>query len=87
MKIMKALRKTSARNPLARRRNLNHAAHMLMTALTLGLWLPVWLVLCLRNEGWKSSHNWLLAGKASVGLARMDRLDMTPEMRSRLADR
>lgn len=85
MSNMRTLRKTTARNPLARRRNLNHARHMLLTILTLGLWLPVWLALCLRNEGWKSGHNWLLAGKAPVGIARMDRLDMTPELRHRLA--
>lgn len=85
MSPMRELRKASVRNPLARRRNLNHARHMLLTILTLGLWLPVWLALCLRNEGWKSGHNWLLAGKAPVGLARMDRLDITPELRNRLA--
>lgn len=85
MSTKKFLRKASTRNVLVRRRNLNHAAHASLTILTLGLWLPVWLALCLRNEGWKSSHNWLLAGKAPVGIARLDRLDVSPEMRRRLA--
>jgi len=77
--------RTNQTHLVHRHNNLNHGLHAALTALTLGLWLPVWLALCLFNEGWKSGHNWLLAGKGSVGLARLERLDVSPELRRRLA--
>ena len=64
--------------------NLNHLVHALLTLGTFGFWLPVWLVQCLRHEGWKSRFNWTLAGHSSSGMHRIDRMDLSPETRRML---
>ncbi len=65
--------------------NLNHGLHAVLTLASLGLWLPVWTWLCLRNEGWKSRYNWTVAGRSHVGLQRIERLDLELDQLHRLA--
>lgn len=78
-----ALKKQSRIDAFHRPANLNHALHMVLTVFTLGLWLPVWTFLALRNEGWKSGHGWITAGKNIKGMTRINRLDISPELRRR----
>jgi len=42
-----------ARSQVFARQAPNHLLHMNLSLWTLGLWLPVWLVLCLQRGGWK----------------------------------
>ncbi|HMM38024.1 MAG TPA: hypothetical protein PKB11_04640 [Desulfovibrio sp.] len=77
----------AARSLIFRRSNLNHGLHAALTLLSLGLWLPIWVAMCLSHEGWKSGHNWTLAGKTGVGLSRIERLQLEPEQLRRMAHR
>lgn len=33
----------------------NHVVHLIITIITMGLWLPVWLMACVRFGGWQCS--------------------------------
>ena len=41
------------RNVLIRRPGTNHVLHLLLSCLTLGLWLPVWLLCSIKIGGWR----------------------------------
>lgn len=44
-------------NVMAQRNTVNHLLHLVLVLLTLGLWLPVWLVLVLANMGgWRCTR-------------------------------
>lgn len=41
---------------LAVRPGTNHVLHLLLSIVTLGIWLPVWLGLSIKFGGWKCSQ-------------------------------
>ena len=41
------------RNVLARRKGTNHVLHLLLSIITVGLWLPIWLLASVRMGGWR----------------------------------
>lgn len=45
--------KRCARHVLARRPGPAHVLHLVLSVITGGLWLPVWLLSCLRFGGWR----------------------------------
>ena len=60
---------------------LNHSIHAVLTLLTLGLWLPVWTTVSIRNE-----QSLRTKMKSSiVDLRSIERLEISPESRRQLA--
>ncbi|WP_027178391.1 hypothetical protein [Maridesulfovibrio bastinii] len=60
---------------------VNHSIHAVLTLATLGLWLPVWTVVCIRHAKKVESM-----GKSSlIDLRKIERLEISPEYKSRLA--
>lgn len=43
------------RQVLARRPATNHVLHLIMTIITLGMWLPIWLLSSVKFGGWRCS--------------------------------
>lgn len=80
MYALSALKTRAFRGAYTSRRNINHLSHALLTLATFGLWLPVWLYFCLKREGWKHSHNWVVAGRPYVGLKQIERMEVSPEL-------
>ena len=58
--------------------------HLLLTMLTLGLWLPVWIALAWRSRLWACAMCGALAGRGVAGLERIEAMDLTPEDRQRI---
>jgi len=52
--------RTCNRPSLIRRKGVNHVLHLLLTLVTLGLWLPVWVVLSAMNNE-RSQSGWRCA--------------------------
>lgn len=64
-----------------RSEEVSHSIHAVLTLATLGLWLPVWTVVCIRNAKQIEStrHNSL------IDLRKIERLEISPEYKSLLA--
>ncbi|MFW5721768.1 MAG: hypothetical protein ACOCVU_02820 [Desulfohalobiaceae bacterium] len=66
------------------RRPPNHLLHFLLSLLTLGLWVPVWIYVSWQARRWTCSMCSSLAGRGEVGLERIENIDLTPEDRQRI---
>ena len=47
--------KVCDKNVLVWRKGTNHILHLILSLLTLGLWLPVWIFISIKIGGWKCS--------------------------------
>ncbi len=60
---------------------VSHSIHAVLTLATLGLWLPVWTVVCIRHTKQLQSMD-----KSSlVDLRKIERLEISPEYKRQLA--
>ncbi|WP_432738566.1 hypothetical protein [Maridesulfovibrio sp. FT414] len=57
----------------------NHSLHAVLTIATLGLWLPVWTVVAIRQTNRTKMRSTL------VDLRHIERLEISPEYRRQLA--
>lgn len=57
----------------------NHSLHAVLTIATLGLWLPVWTVVAIRQTNRNQMRSTL------VDLRHIERLEISPEYRRQLA--
>jgi len=48
--------KTCQGNTLARRKGTNHILHLLLTLLTGGLWVIVWILTSVKIGGWRCTQ-------------------------------
>jgi hypothetical protein len=56
------------RQTLARRKTPSHVLHLLLTIFTAGLWLPVWILCCVRiGSGWRCATCGRITKGASSG--------------------
>ncbi|CCO22993.1 hypothetical protein [Maridesulfovibrio hydrothermalis] len=56
---------------------VNHSIHAVLTIASLGLWLPVWTVICVKSRAKMRS--------TLVDLRHIERLEISPEYRRQLA--
>ncbi|KKN68331.1 hypothetical protein LCGC14_0452070 [marine sediment metagenome] len=47
--------KVCDKNVLVWRKGTNHILHLILSLLTFGLWLPVWIFISIKIGGWKCS--------------------------------
>ena len=48
--------KRCQRDVLVRRKGTNHILHLLLTVLTGGLWLIVWILVSIKIGGWRCTY-------------------------------
>lgn len=68
---------------LYRRTTPNHILHLILSVITAGLWLPVWIMVCCvqkpfrcPNCGHAISHVWILVGLLGVVIVGMGALHL-----------
>ena len=50
-----------------RKRRVNHILHLLLSLVTFGLWLPVWLLLSMKSNLAEAGRmNWIVGGIAGI---------------------
>lgn len=54
--------------PVLVKQGPNHALHLVLTVLTCGLWLPVWLIVTLAHSATGSARTWRIIGAIFGGL-------------------
>jgi hypothetical protein len=62
---------------------MRHGLHAVLSLLTLGLWIPVWIVLILRRRA-REKRPAELAGKGQAGMDRVEDLELTPEIQRKI---
>lgn len=48
--------KACNRQVMIRRKGTNHVLHLLLTLVTLGLWVIIWLLMSIKIGGWRCSE-------------------------------
>ena len=56
--------KKCERQVMVRRKGTNHVLHLLLSLVTLGLWIPVWILLSIKVAGWRCSQCGMKAGRS-----------------------
>ena len=44
------------RQVMIRRKGTNHILHLLLSCLTVGLWIPIWIFCAIKIGGWRCSQ-------------------------------
>ncbi len=81
MNILRTLKSWVAVRHARSGNNVNHSLHAVVTLATLGLWLPVWTALCIRNGQQDRSR----MRSSLVDLRNIEKLNISPEYKRQLA--